>query len=96
MPHGTPLVSFEHETGYRKFAHMIGSILVSDVQSFGNIFHRQFRLALQQIHDLDSPMICESFHYPFKLSVLAAIARHTPILPYCSLLQKTAIEKYTA
>ena len=90
MSHRAPFVAFQHKARDRKFAYVIRSVLISDIEAFRDVFHRQLWFTLKKIQDLKPPVIGESFDDSLKFSVCAA-SNHRLILPYTSLLQNTSI-----
>lgn len=70
MPDAVPVASLGHESGDRQLAHMIGCILIPDIQSICDVFDRKLGIAAQQVEDLDAPMIGKAFYYSLHFPIL--------------------------
>ena len=66
MEHRGALVAFKNESCNGKFADMVRSVFVTNLQAIRYIGNRELWFPLEEIEYLQPPMIGEAFHNSFE------------------------------
>jgi len=70
VAHRRAIVTFEQQARDSHLAHMVGGVLVPHLQPLGYIKHRQLRLAVEQIEDLQAAVAGDALDNPLEPAVV--------------------------